>query len=327
MKRLSIIIASVGLAGLLLPGQASALTFSPPTFDFSANPGDTINDAVRMHNEGTEAVTLRVEAVNFASKPGDETSGIPEFFPSAEVRGGRELAPWITFINKELTLQPGERGSMFFEIKVPEDAGPGSYFGAAVITSLSPQADQGVSIIGNTAVLIMLKVNGDAVEEATLTSFEAAPKFSSSLPATFEARVENSGTVHLRPLGEVTIRDMFGKAVAVVPVNRLEYKSVLPGSARRFSASWIRQELPEDASLWERQSKNFAFGPYTAELTMEYGQQKKVLTASARFWVFPWLVILAALAVLAAALAAIIGFLRWYRRRIIASLERQKTQG
>jgi len=324
MKRLIAIIASVGLAGLLLPGQASALTFMPPTFDFSANPGDTLNDAVRVHNEGSEPVTLRVESVNFTSQPGDETSGVPEFYPADETRNGRELAPWVSFINKEVTLQPGERGSMFFEIKVPADAGPGSYFGAAVVTSVLPKSDQGVSVIGNTAVLILLKVNGDAFEEAALTSFTAAPNFSSSLPATFEARVENAGTVHLRPYGDVRIKDMFGRTVAVVPINRLEYKSVLPGSARRYSAEWARAELPESASLWEKQRKNFALGRYTAELTMEYGLQKKTLTASAGFWVFPWLVILAAVAGLAAALAAIVGFLRWYRKKIIASLERQK---
>jgi len=327
MKRLRTIAASLAIAGLLLPGMASALTFSPPTFDFSANPGDTLNDAVRVHNEGGEPVTLRVEAVNFMSRPGDETTGIPEFYAAAEARNGHELAPWISFINKELTLQPGERGSLFFEIKVPADAGPGSYFGAALVTSVTPEAGQGVSVIGNTAVLILLKVNGDAVEDARLTSFTASPRAASSLPIEFEARVENAGTVHLRPLGEVRIKDMFGKTVAVVPINRMEYKSVLPGGARRFTTRWSRADLPEGASLWERQRRNFAFGPYTAELSMEYGIQKKTMTATARFWVFPWLVIAAALAGLAAALVIILGFLRWYRKRVIASLERQKTQG
>ena len=325
MKRIAAITAAVGLAGLLLPGMASALTFSPPTFDFSANPGDTVNDAVRMHNEGTEPVTLRVEAVNFTSKAGDETTGVPEFYPAEEVRDGRGLAPWLTFINKEITLKPGERGSAFFEIKVPADAGPGSYFGAAVITTVSPQQDQGVSVVGNTAVLILLKVNGDAVEEAKLTAFTVTPKLASSLPTSFEARVENSGTVHLRPFGDVKIKDVFGRTVAVVPINRLEFKSVLPGGARRFSTTWARKQLPEGASLWERQTKNFAFGLYTAELSMEYGLRREVLTATARFWVFPWLALLAGLAALTAAVLAIAGFLTWYRKRIIAQMEKRKA--
>ncbi|HJV32759.1 MAG TPA: hypothetical protein VJ694_01910 [Patescibacteria group bacterium] len=327
MKRFAVILASIGLAGLLLPGQASALTFSPPTFDFSANPGDTLNDAVRLYNDGPEPVTLRIEALNFTSKAGDETSGVPEFYPADEVRDGHGLAPWITFINKEIVLQPGERGSAFFEIKVPSDAGPGSYFGAAVVTSVTPQAGQGVGVIGNTAILLLLKVNGDVVEKADLTSFTVSPKVSDSLPMKFEARIQNSGSVHLRPFGDIKIRDVFGRTVAVVPINRLEFKSVLPGGARRYSTEWIRKELPEGASTWERQVKNFAFGPYTAELSMEYGLRREVLTARARFWVFPWLAIAAGAAAIAAALLLIVGFFRWYRKRIIAQIERQKTQG
>lgn len=327
MKRLLVIVAAIGLAGVLLPGSASALTFTPPSFDFVAKPGDVIADAVRVHNEGPSPVTLRVEAVNFTAQEGDETGGIPEFYPASEVRDGRGLAPWISFINPEITLQPGERGSVFFEAKVPADAGPGGYFGAALITSLTPQADQGVGVIGNTAVLMLLKVEGDVVEEARLSGFSAAPNLASSLPATFEARVENAGTVHLRPFGEVTIKNLFGKTVAVVPINRVEYKSVLPGAARRFAASWSRAELPDDASLWDRQTRNFAFGPYTAELRMEYGSEKETLTAAARFWVIPWLALAAGAVGLAALLAALAGFLKWYRKRILAQIERQKTQG
>lgn len=322
MRRLIAIAVSIGLAGLLLPGPASALTFSPPTFDFSANPGDALSDAIRLHNESDETVTLRAEAVNFAAKLGDETSGVPEFYPADEVRDGRGLAPWITFVNREVVLKPGERGSVFFEIKVPADAGPGSYFGAAIVTSLVPGTDQGVGVVGNTAVLMLLKVNGDAVEEARLAAFDAAPKVAASLPATFEARIENSGTVHLRPFGDVTVRNVFGKTVAVVPINRLEYKSALPGGARRYRAEWARAGLEERASAWERQTRNFAIGRYTAELEMEYGLRKEKLTAAATFWVIPWLALLAAAAALAALVTALAGFLRWYRRRIIAQIAR-----
>lgn len=307
MKRLSAIIAALALAGALLPGAASALTFTPPTFDFTANPGDSLSDVVRLHNESSEPVTLRAEAVNFSGKEGDETSGTPEFYASDAVRNGRELAPWISFINTELTLQPGERGGIHFDIKVPADAGPGSYFGAVTVTSLAPQAQQGVGVVGTTAVLILLKVNGDVVEEAALTAFTAAPRVAAALPIRFEARVENKGTTHLKPNGDVRIRDAFGKVVAVIPINRLEYKSVLPESARRYSAEW---------------KDGFAFGPYAAELEMKYGVQQRLLKSTARFWVVPVAPLVGAVGGLAALILAITAFLRWYKRRIIAQMEK-----
>jgi len=327
MKRVIATFAIIAAAlGAMLPMAASALTFSPPTFDFSANPGDVIDDAIRVYNEGFDPLTLRVQAVNFTAKPGDETDGIPEFYPADEPRDGHGLAPWISFVNDEITVASGERGSLHFQIRVPSDAGPGSYFGAAVVTSETPKAEQGVGLVGNTAVLILLKVNGDAVEDMKLTSFSVTPKISSSLPAEFEARVENLGTVHLRPFGDIRIKNMLGRVVAVVPMNRAEYKSVLPGGARRYSARWLKRELQDEATTWERQSGNFAFGRYTAELSMEYGLQKTVVTARSTFWVIPWMVLGAALGGLAVTLVLIVMFLRWYRNKIIAQVERQKPQ-
>ena len=92
----------------------------------------------------------------------------------------------------------------------------------------------------------------------------------------------------------------------VLPVNRAEYKSVLPDGARRYAAQW---------------RDGFAFGPYTAELTLEYGLQKKTLTAAERFWVVPLVPLAAALGGLALLVMAIAAFLRWYKRRIIAQMK------
>lgn len=306
MRRFIAIAIAVSLVGACLPGAASALTFTPPTFDFTADPGGSLSDVVRLHNESSEPVTLRAEAVNFSGKEGDETSGTPDFYPADAVRNGRELASWISFINPQITLQPGERGGIHFDIRVPADAGPGSYFGAVTITSLAPQGGSGVGVVGTTAILILLKVNGDVVEEAALTSFVADPVVAAALPVRFEARIENRGTTHLRPEGFVRVKNAFGKIVAAVPINRAEYKSVLPESARRFATEW---------------KDGFAFGPYVAELEMEYGLQKKPLTASARFWVVPVVPVVGTLASLAALALAFAAFLRWYKRRIIAHME------
>jgi hypothetical protein len=267
---------------------------------------------------------LRAETANFDAKNGDETSGTPEFYASDTVRSGRELGTWINVINKELTLAPGEKGGIYFDIKVPADAGPGSYFGAVIVTSSVPKSAPGVGVVGNTAILILLKVNGDAKEEAGLTSFTTIPRLLANLPAEFEARVENRGTVHLRPFGDIKIKNIFGQIVAVVPINRLEYKSVLPGGARRYAAKWYREKLPGDASILKRQLNNFALGPYTAELSMEYGIRKELLTAKSRFWVFPWLLILAVTSALVILITSIITALRWYRKRVIAQFERSK---
>ena len=50
----------------------------------------------------------------------------------------------------------------------------------------------------------------------------------------FNIRVSNSGNVHIRPLGGITIKNMFGKEVANVDFNS-GFASILPNSIRKFS--------------------------------------------------------------------------------------------
>lgn len=309
---------------------ASALTLSPPSFDYAVNPGDKVVDALTLHNESLDLLTISVEAQNFSAVPGDETEGIPDLYPASEVRDGRGLGPWLSFPIVKLTLKPGERGVIPFEIAVPSDASPGSHFGAILLTTSAGAGEgAGVGVVSRAAALVLLKVQGDVVEDLALTGFASDRPLYASLPARFEARLENKGTVHARPFGTVVIRDLFGRQSAVLDVNRLEYKSVLPGGARRFAATWTRRELPDGASALERQLKNFAFGRYTAELTMQYGLEGKTLTAATTFWVLPWLAIAAGglgLILLALLLKLVLGR---YRKMIIRQYqaEQEKKDG
>lgn len=322
MKRHLPKLASVlALLAILAPAAALALTYSPPSFDFTANPGDTISDSLKVQNETPDPLTVTASAVNFTGKTGDETSGIPEFYAADEVRDGRGLAPWISFVNKEVTLKPGEHGSVFFQIKVPKDADPGSHFGAIVLTTKTPGVEQGVGVVANSVSLILLKVNGDALEDLKLTSFSATPRLSDSLPIRFEARLQNDGNVHERPYGEVTIRNLFGRTVAVIPMNRADNKSVLPGGARRFDADWKGRSLPAGASQLAREWGNFALGPYTAEVTLKYGIQQRLLSARTTVWLFPWQALLVVAAGAAALGLGLKLFFAWYRKKVIRQYE------
>ena len=321
MKRIANIITSLGmLAAIFLPGAASALTYSPPAFDLIADPGQTLNQAVKVYNESAEAITIEARAVNFKGKDGDETSGVPEFLPADSPSDGHELAPWISFLVPSVTVAPGENGRIPFQIRVPSDASPGSHFGAVVRTTMAPGGQPGVGVLGNSASLVLLRVNGDVKEELRLTSFTAMPMVGDSLPVRFAARLENHGNVHERPYGEVIIRNMFGRTVATLPMNRADNKSVLPNAARRLETDWVGRPLPGKASRLARQWRNFAIGPYTAELSLQHGTQQKI-TATAGFWVIPWLA-LSVMLIGGLILAMLVrSLLRWHRKRVIAQLD------
>lgn len=321
MKRFYAVIAALAVcAGLLLPGAASALTFSPPTFDLAADAGQTLRETLKLRNESAAPVTVTASTASFAAKSEEEASGIPDFYPSEEERDGHGLGAWISFARTEITLLPGERADLSFTITVPNEAEPGSYFGAVILGTAAAEASDNVGVAGTAAALVLLRVNGEVVEEMSLAGFSTSA-ISSNLPVRFEALVENAGTVHLRPYGEVTVRNAFGQPVAKLAMNRAEYKSVLPGTARRFTASWQRQVLKDDASILTRQWRNFAFGPYTAELTLRYGESARVVTAETRFWVIPWLVLLLFIGGSGLLLWSLRRLLERYHKRIIQRYE------
>lgn len=322
MKRNTAILAlSLLCFGLLRPGVASALTFSPPTFDLSAKPGTTLPQVLKLRNESSSPVTLAASTANFSGKAGAESSGIPDFYPSNEVRDGHGLGSWITFTKPEVTLLAGERADLIFNVNIPQDAGPGSYFGAVILATKSGETAENVGVTGTAAALILLRVEGDVVEDLRLTGF-TVPKFSDSLPVRFEALLSNQGTVHERPYGEVTIKNAFGREVAVLALNRAEYKSVLPGMSRRYTTSWQHRVLKEDASIFTRQWQNFAFGPYSAEMKLRYGSQERLLTATTRFWVVPWLTFTLVLGGTLVLLWGLRRLLAWYQDRIIRRHEK-----
>lgn len=323
LMRAAFLAAVLAWAAIAFPRPAAALSITPPVFEVQASPGQTIVETLRLFNDGSEPIAIASEFANFTHKADDEVTGAPELYPADEVRDGRGLAPWMRVVNAPKTLAPGERGYLEFEIRVPSDADPGGRFGAVVIQPGTEAPGSGVGVIGNVAALVILRIEGEVVEDLGVTSLAPSRGLYARLPAEFSARVENRGTVHARPHGILTITDLFGRVAAVLPVN-VESKGVLPGSARRYAAVWSKSD-DEGGNELVRQWRNFAIGRYTATLELRYGSDSKRATAETAFWVFPWLVVLLGAAVVAAGAGALFLWLRWYARKVIERHEREKT--
>ena len=124
------------------------------------------------------------------------------------------------------------------------------------------------------------------------------------MPIDFYLRFENSGSVHLKPFGEIRIANILGAPVAAVLMNQAKQPdgkiapvgNVLPKSTRKFDARWQKSEdAAKPAGFLEQldyEGRNFALGLYTATLNLEYGTKGETATAQTSFWVLPWRVIL-----------------------------------
>lgn len=289
IMRIYILFALAVLVFGLAPLGASALTVSPPLMEFDARAGDSIVDVVKLYNETSEPVTLISSVQNFQAMG---EGGSPEFLPT-EAGGG--LASWITLDQKEITLSPGERQSVLFTIGVPTDAEPGGHFagilwstGAAAVGEAPGAA---VSLVAKTGTLVLVRIAGEINEMGRIVEFSTDKPSYNYLPTNFMVRFENTGNVHLKPVGTIEVKNMWGAKVASLMINE-GLTNVLPNSIRRFGATWQNKETRAGASEWQKERENFAWGKYTAIATLNYGVGGQTAVAKTTYWVFPWRVTL-----------------------------------
>lgn len=316
-------LTSLGLAllvvGLGFIQSAKAITLIPPLLEFNATPGETIATKVKLFNETSDAVQVFASTANFKAK--DET-GTPEFLTTANPE---DLASWMSVAAGPHAVQPGDRVEIPVEIKVPANADPGGHFAGVLFSPKDPeQTGDGsqVSISTKIGTLVLVRVAGEVREAASVSSFgaETGKTQFNHLPISLAVRVQNGGNVHVRPNGSITIRNMLGGTTATIPINDVQ-GAVLPASIRKFSATWEKNPAPTKTGFFAefgQEWRNFALGPYTASLTMTYGQNNdKTLNASARFTVFPWRVLLLVVLLLALVIWLIVFAVKHYNRWIV----------
>ena len=126
--------------------------------------------------------------------------------------------------------------------------------------------------------------------------------------ADFLLRFENTGNTHLRPEGDITIYNMWGRERGKVLINQADagFGNVLPQSVRRFEFSWTGDQDPFDIGL------------YSAVVTLAYGDSNKQnVTGTTYFWVIPVVPVAIGLTSILLFLLSIVWFIRRYIRRAL----------
>lgn len=271
--------------------ETIALAFSPQVLELSANAGDSITNEIRLDNLSDGEVVIDVTPKNF-SPQGEEGE-----VTLTDEDTSFSLADWISVVPKTATLAGRSSQDFTIQINVPNNAEPGGHFGSVVFKTRPPQDQPGAATVSQeVAPIILVAVAGDIVQNAELVEFTASKNFwSNEKPITLDTRVRNTGNVHFKPKGEITIKNMFGSEVTTID---LDEKNVLPDSIRKLTTEWG--------------DPGFAIGRYTADLTLVYGEDNTILTASSTFIVFPYQTVVPAAALIGVLLYILIRF----RKRI-----------
>jgi hypothetical protein len=319
------VIATAVLAAALLVGVSSvsadtggsSFTTTPVVLNISAKPGSSNTQTLQFLNNGTQAVPIDMMLDVFSAKDASGNAVITAPSPNDP------STSWVSFNPSHFIARPGVWSSVKMTIALPSTAEFGYYYAVLFKPNLPSISVPGTTSIHGTNSTLVLVDTHSAGEERNLSieSFSADQGLFEYLPASFHARIRNSGNIYMSPVGNIFISpnsDMTN-SIAAIDINPAS-GNILPRTVRNFQASWTdgfpkfenktvngqtvndSHGVPVQELSWDSASlSKFRFGKYYAQLTLVYNDGTKIvpLHAEVSFWVIPWKLILFVLIVIA----------------------------
>jgi hypothetical protein len=145
-----------------------------------------------------------------------------------------------------------------------------------------PDNRAGATIVSRLGALFFVRVNGETNESGGVEEFQMRNGrfLYGDGPYVFEILFRNSGNVHLAPYGYISLKNIFGREVAIIPIDA--YFS-LPQSLRLREIEW------DDRTL---------FGLYSADLELNRGYNDLIDTHTVRFLAVPWKMLVIVLSII-----------------------------
>ncbi len=249
------------LVGVFLYGEsAGALSIFPVRRTVVVDPGKTAVALVEIYNDEGNILEVQPEVDAFVL---NSNTGHAEFGQSDEAKS------WVRVNEEVFFLKPKEKRSVEFVITVPSGIVPASHY-LGLFLRQKPTGGQ-VGLGKRVGTLLFLHVSGVVTEKMQVQDFSVEKKDDQEF---FHIQLLNGGTIHLAPVGYISVRDMWGKQIASLPLNPNQRK-VLPGDV------W-RTQIGIPLMDWKR------IGKVHVEMIVNYGLSNQVLKAPLQFWYIPW---------------------------------------
>lgn len=315
MKRAISILSLSGLIALFIcslafpiQAQERTLTISPLIVEESLDPGQGISGVFKVRNDSPSKVTVSISLKDFLPK-GEKGQQI--FLSPEENDTTWSLADWICITTPSFNLEPKETREVNYTVQVPENAEPGGHYAAIFAEAKGEKPEEGTVVLARAKLgcLLLVTARGDIIERGNIEEFSTSKNIYSAPPVDFAVRFKNTGTVHVKPRGDIKIYSWTGRLQTSLPVNE-KMGNVLPVSIRKFEPQW---------------TPTFALGKYKATCDLVYGTEAKELSAETSFWLVPWsIIVIAALVIIfIIIIAKTIDIVPQGAKRRLAELERR----
>ncbi|MBP6881544.1 MAG: hypothetical protein KBC35_02880 [Candidatus Pacebacteria bacterium] len=248
----------------------------PGRKEIELRPGQTIVEEITVTNRISDGRTFKLEV--------EDVVGSKDPRRSVELLSGGEspysIHNYISFPKDSFVLALGERARIPVTITIPPDAEPGGYYGSVLVSTIrTPGSTDEMAprspIIARVGSLFFVTVAGDVVRGGETKSIQAITDkwWYEEGPIDLGILYENTGSIHLNPYGELSIKNMFGEEVGFV---ELDPWFVLPQALRLREVSWDRE---------------FLLGRYTVTAKINRGYDDIVDEVATSFWVLPWKIV------------------------------------
>ena len=201
---------------------------SPPVVEINTPPGSVRSMKFMITNEESQPVHYRVYFKDISIDPDGEI---------ALLKAGStpwSCSNWFELKGSEFELGPLQRKNISGLLKIPKDVAGGRYARLVIEASTTggKEGEKMTTIVPQT--IIMVTTGNKLERKGEITKFQLLPANGSS--SQFMVMFKNTGNVHLRVQGNITLKDKIGNTVAELPFAEGEV-FVFPGCTRNFTAS------------------------------------------------------------------------------------------
>lgn len=245
---------SIGLIGLSAGAGAFAQATPPPAvatpaaggslpygiqpadstisfFEFEAEPADVVELPVLLYNNDELPIEIRTYAAD------GYTLVNGGFDARLDGQPVTETASWIEYEAENIIIEGGDTIERLARLTVPADAAPGEYFAALVVQNASPIQTGNIEQVIRQLIAVVVVIPGSetvAIEVGD-ASFRQLTDYFSVL-----VEVTNSGSIRVRPSGELAVYDAADTLMLTAPVTM---GLVLPGDTTSVEIA-LPQVLP-----------------------------------------------------------------------------------
>lgn len=286
------------------PKSPLSLTLSPSSLLIETDPNTPVTSSFQVLNTGSKTEHLTVSLLTFSA---DASGAAPTIRQFSENDLHKD---WMTFLPNSFSIEPATWKTVQVSFSPPETAALSYYYAILITRTTSAEVGEGeTAIVGAPAMLALTTVRSPlAKQELQLKSFRTTKRVFEFLPVEFEVEVQNTGNIHLAPIGNIFVSSDSTKDIGQLQINKTN-GLILPGSTRTYTLTWAEgfplftpeekngaivvddRGKPKLRLNWDFSNANlFRFGKFTGHLIFIYddGQRDIPTEALLTFYVIPW---------------------------------------